>query len=290
MKKLLIGCGIVVLLIVVVVGAIGFLVAQSVRGMFQMGRQTFQLYADVNKEIPFKPPATNALSAVQVDRWLAVRKAMLPATEAFKGKLTGQKSKNPLTVLTLMTEQSSEVVKAHADALRAHKMSATEYFWIARRVITVLHGGDALKDPDLKSIADAQARSVMQMRQGGRGPIGPGPRPSNMDAMFVPMTSQEIMTSLAVLKSHKKAMLETNDLTMLDSVGWGISEASLRERNAQSGRAASKPSASQAVKPSGDQATTTATTATQKPAPQKPASKPVGAVPGFGLRAGVARA
>jgi hypothetical protein len=102
---------------------------------------------------------------------------------------------------------------------------------------------------------------------------------------------------LAVLKSHKKALLETSDLTMLDSVGWGISEASMRERSAQSGGAAPKSSTPLAAKSSGNQAATTATTttttqalpkatATPKPAPQTNVSKPVGALPGLGLRAG----
>jgi hypothetical protein len=208
MKKVLIGCGIVVLLVIVAVGAVGFIMVRAGKKMVESGQKMAQAYKETDRLFAFTPPAGEIVTGEQLDRWLAVRQKVLPSVAAFKKRFESQPGKNPFVVIGAVMEQSGQFVDAHVAALKDRKMSALEYFWIARRVFTALQSGDALKDAELKDVVAAFGKmneGARQRQQGG-----------NSAAMYVPMTSEAIAKTLATIKQRKQALLATRDVTIAD--------------------------------------------------------------------------
>lgn len=151
MKKVLIGCGVVFLLMVMLaVGAIIFLVvgAKKIGARYeQAGIAVQQLKAD----FPFAEPVdeTADLDAARLNDYFVVRDQLVDRTmkvsffaELEKASTTKvQPNIGMGDILGLMTKDIPLLLQDYAAALRTSKMSPEEYAWFSRRVFEAIRGG-----------------------------------------------------------------------------------------------------------------------------------------------------
>jgi hypothetical protein len=205
MKKVLIGCGVVLMLGVIVAAIGGVMAVRAIKNIAGQGEQMVKAYDATNTANPFDPEAAGPPTAEQLDRWLAVRRGVLPSVQGFKDTMESVQDRNPFAVIGAVVEEGGAFVDGHAAALGANAMSSDEYFWIGMRVYTALASGDARQDEDLKGLA---AEIDKLMRQQGQN--------NNAAAMYTSLTSAEIVTILEMVKERKETFLETKDVVFAD--------------------------------------------------------------------------
>lgn len=156
MKKVLLGC-----LIVLVIAFIGFGVAgyyafrwaqpmiQSTGDYLERARQMARLGDRVQNRAPYVPPASGELTSSQVDRFIAVQTRVRDelgtrwAEIETKSAQIRDKTRNNQRELTfaeftsVLSDISNiymEARRAQIDALNVHKFSDGEYTWVRNRV------------------------------------------------------------------------------------------------------------------------------------------------------------
>ena len=156
MKKVLLGC-----LIVLVIAFIGFGVAgyyafrwaqpmiQSTGDYLERARQMARLGDRVQNRAPYVPPATGELTSSQVDRFVAVQTRVRDElgtrwteieTKSAQIRDKTQNNQRELTfaeftsVLSDISNIYMEARRAQVDALNVHKFSDGEYTWVRNRI------------------------------------------------------------------------------------------------------------------------------------------------------------
>lgn len=156
MKKILVGC-----LIVLVIAFIGFGVAgyyayrwaqpmiQSTGDYLDRAREMTRLGDRVQNRAPYVPPSTGELTALQVDRFIAVQGRVRDElgsrwteieTKSAEIRDKTQNNQRELTFsefTTVLSDLSSlylEARRAQVDALNVHKFSDGEYTWVRNRI------------------------------------------------------------------------------------------------------------------------------------------------------------
>lgn len=122
MKKVLMGCGVLILIVFVI---FGFLVYQGVKmgKSFASGmEETKKQYSALNSRHPFTAPADGIVTQEQMLRWIAVRDASLAPVQNLDSKLKAEKTKNPLKVLEGVMGVFQEIARTHVTILDGQKM------------------------------------------------------------------------------------------------------------------------------------------------------------------------
>jgi len=194
MKKLAIGCGVVLLLGIIAAGAVGYYLYSQARSMVaqfaQLGEAT-----DIEKGVKlrgsFTPPASGELTASQVDRLLRVQtkiKERLGATFADmerKYKALAEKKETTIADAPALMAAYRDLAAAwltakrtQVEALNEVELSLDEYRWIRDHAYRAL--GMPFVDLDVGKFAEA-IRSGRSFNQPGeiRGSFGPAGPESN---------------------------------------------------------------------------------------------------------------
>ncbi|MEO8681086.1 MAG: hypothetical protein ABI665_18695 [Vicinamibacterales bacterium] len=156
MKKVVVGCLIVLLVGVVGFGVAGFWAYRAAKPMFKSAsnyldkaREVASLGDRITIKSPYTAPADGELTSAQVDRFVAVqsrvrlqlgdRWAELQAkSEALKKKADGAKGELSFSeaarVFSDFTGLYMEARRAQVNALNVQKFSESEYTWVRNRV------------------------------------------------------------------------------------------------------------------------------------------------------------
>jgi hypothetical protein len=193
MKKLLIGCGLVVLLLAVAGAGITYWlyrrVSTTVSQMTEVGRAP-ELDRQVRNTTPFSPPADGGLSAAQVERLVSVQRGVREKLGRRFGELE-QKYKTLLdkqeaTALDLpqivaayrdLAALWSEAKRAQVDALNASGFSLEEYRWVRSQAYAAL--GVPIVELDVSRILEQIQNATQDVGpddvrvKGSIGPSGP---------------------------------------------------------------------------------------------------------------------
>ena len=191
MKKLAIGCGLVLVLVGVVVAAASYYVYRQASATFAQFRelgQVPQIESTVRNRASFTPPATEELTAAQVERLVKVQGLVRQRLgQRFSELQTKYKSfidKKDTTVLDLpallaayrdVASAWMEAKRSQADALNSVDMSLDEYRWIRNQAYRAL--GAPYVDFDVAKLVDGikNNRTTIEPGQilGSVGPAGP---------------------------------------------------------------------------------------------------------------------
>lgn len=194
MKKVVIGC-LVVLAIVAIGGAIGtYLVYQKVRGTMAEFAQ-FQEVPDLERQVrnvsAFTPPESGELTSSQVERFVTVQekvRANLGASfSRMEERYKALTSKDDASVVDLpeilaayrdLAASYTSAKRAQVDALNEHGFSLDEYRWVKRQVYQAL--GLTYLDIDVGALVEAiasgdpsEATTEPARMAGSVGPSGP---------------------------------------------------------------------------------------------------------------------
>ena len=156
MKKLLVGCLIVLVIGIIGLAAAGYYAYRAVRPVIdnasnymEKAREVTRLGEEISNKTPFEPPTSGELTQQQVERFIAVQ-TRVRSDVSDKWSQIEQKSKemrekadrkNPDWTLAEFTNVFSEIAniwvdarKSQVQALNVQKFSEDEYQWVRRRV------------------------------------------------------------------------------------------------------------------------------------------------------------
>jgi len=213
-KKFLIGCGVVVVLIVGVAVIGGVFVFRQFKGVGERFKNLAVQVEAIDRQFPFTPPADRLLKEDRLVVWLGVLKQHRQDGDQF-GKPDPRQggfkmAQAMMTAFPRLGEQLTQHLKAVA-------MSMEEYRWILGQVVGTLHSGDAQADASLKpmvSVIESQAVTP----QGDR-------RMDNQLAMLAaPVTSQQITHNVQLLKKHEKEFLAAGSAISMDGMLMGMTQ------------------------------------------------------------------
>lgn len=223
MKKFLKGCGIVVLIsVVLLVGGIIF-ATLKIRSTAKQVTGTITEMQTLNTEHPFTKPAANAMDAARLNDFFTVRTSIMQLLEKDEviAKLKG--NKNPklgfsdFTHLALKLPQI--IAKEFKAQLEAKNMSPNEYSWFVRTIYSTIYDGKMDGDKELIPLYDTLDENltqfnlqVQQMKQSGTKPVG-------WDAVISPPGSIDEATKTAnrdLVLAHKEAILDYPQLAFLE--------------------------------------------------------------------------
>lgn len=146
MKKILVGCLIVVVIAIIGVGAAGYFAYRAVKPVIdnasnyvEKAREVTRLGENITVKTPFAPPASGELTQQQVERFIAVQ-TRVRSELSDKWTQIEQKSKE-LRAKADFTSVFSDIAniwldarKSQVNALNIQKFSEAEYEWVRRRV------------------------------------------------------------------------------------------------------------------------------------------------------------
>jgi hypothetical protein len=188
MKKLAIGCGIVLLLMGVVAVGVGYYVYRQASSMIAQLRELDrvpEIERSVRVKTAYVPPATGELAAAQVERLVKVqamvRQRLGQRFNELETKYKTLMDKKEATIVDVpalvgayrdMAAAWMEAKRSQVDALNSVDMSLEEYKWIREQTYRAL--GVPYMDFDVAKIVEQIRSGQTDMEPGQiRGSVGP---------------------------------------------------------------------------------------------------------------------
>ncbi|MCI0413198.1 hypothetical protein L0222_10420 [bacterium] len=165
-KVVLIGCGIVLVIGIIIIAAGGFFVRSKFKEFTEGTSDVEKTTKQLSQNYPFTPPANGVITESQMQRFLAARKQIFSVYKRYEGELKKlDKDKPDLSVLTKGWSFWKDLRAEHAKALAAQKMSPEEYQYIVNAVYkTWLASGtkEVLKDQSFSDAAEKNLRDMIE--------------------------------------------------------------------------------------------------------------------------------
>lgn len=167
MKKIIIALLVIVGVIIVAIGGIGYYVFNKARAFLAPIQQYAALDKNVTNTSAYKPPASGELTEDMVKRFMAVQQGMITtlgpvvnemkATEdAFMARQQAEHRKSTpgedFKVITDLMQFILQAKNAWADALNQQKFSIDEYYWVRGRVYAA--AGMQIEELGLRSLSE----------------------------------------------------------------------------------------------------------------------------------------
>ena len=183
MKKVLIGCAVVVVLLVTLLVGSAVFVYLKVNRVKKDLEETKVAMAELNKQHPFTVPQKDDVGAERLNDFFAIRNRMMELLLADQvvAKLVAN-DKNPQLGLTDMMHLGVNATRTLATVfttqIEVKKMSPDEYTYYVRFVYTTIYKGKLDGDPELTrmytEIDETLTQFNLQMSQAAKGhaPVG----------------------------------------------------------------------------------------------------------------------
>jgi hypothetical protein len=207
LKKVLIGCGIFVLLCIVLMVACTMWAYNTGKGFVDSGRKMASQYESTNTQFPFDESASTEVTGEQLDRWLSVRERLAPEAKTFEQQLIDKAGANPLSVPKLMLKQSEQFVREHVASLEINGMSYDEYLWVTNQVGTAMLSAEARSTEGMDAI-NAEFEEVQSRLRDNNNDL--------RTMIYADQTAEQSQALLALLKAREALFVETMDLFAAD--------------------------------------------------------------------------
>jgi len=153
MRKLLIGCGVVLVIFVAVFGYFSYRAFKGVASMVgQMQNLGAQLQA-TNAQYPFTAPQDGLIGQERFEDWLAVRREVVEVSSALMKEMEGVR--NIGSAFSRVSDVLVRPGEALLAALANHQMSADEYLYVTGQVFGTLEDPDIVNRPEAQSLVSA---------------------------------------------------------------------------------------------------------------------------------------
>ena len=196
MKKVLIGCGVLFVILAALVAGGGYFAVQTFK---QVGSEMKVAGDDLqatNRDFPFAAPADGKLSEKQLLTWLKIREE-----DSALGKQRQETMKaGRFRAMRKMVNIMPDMIKEYVKNLRAEKMSAAEYAWITGQIMGALKSRAAAKDPktaELAALIEQPDFSNQARRPGGFRWV------QNNRPEYAPLAVEDAQPVLDLLKKHE---------------------------------------------------------------------------------------
>ncbi|MCC5874671.1 MAG: hypothetical protein JJU11_00495 [Candidatus Sumerlaeia bacterium] len=166
MKKILIGCGcLTVLILTVCIGGFVYFGIQTTRFIGDI-EAAFDGLKQLEEDYPFTEPDPPRLTNDLLDRYFAARSGLITAVEdhpTYSKFLTreGVDAMGPMEAVRAVMGGPVFVAETMTTNLSAQEMSPSEYIWITQTVgATIIQGSETRNDPTMTSILDVAKGEV----------------------------------------------------------------------------------------------------------------------------------
>ncbi len=199
MKSFLIGCGVVMLILViggVVVGVAGYKFFKTYGSEMVSLMERVQ---EVNGKYPYFPQQGQVADPQRVDAWLGAFKQMEPQTNEFGGifeKLEKGKDIGP-GIISKVIKGAVSYNLALAESLDQQHMSFVEYYWIMSYMIATFKSPDTSKHAELAPIVANYKTGLTKLKDFKRGN-------NNLDHFFsMQLSAQQFEAMATIIKDRQ---------------------------------------------------------------------------------------
>ncbi|MBN2029662.1 hypothetical protein JW824_05400 [bacterium] len=151
MKKVLIGCGVTSVIILIIIVYAGYRVYRFAQDIGFQLKEVNEQYETLDVQIPFTEPEDGLIPPHRFDLWIQLR---MDLSEQINGMVDSIGNFSIQTIFQIR-EQTFEMADLFAGSLETALMSPSEYLWITRQVVGVLNSGDAQANPQMDEIIQA---------------------------------------------------------------------------------------------------------------------------------------
>lgn len=201
MRGLLIGCGVILLIGVILAGYFGYRAVKAVRGIATAAAQIQSDLAATNQDFPFAPPADGLVDEERFGVWMEARRDLAAASDELLGRF--EEGNNVWAMMGSMGDLFTKPGEAMVQALNSARMSVAEYQFIAGQVYGTLDNGDVRAMPEAEALVSAydgfierQSAAVQNNSEG-------------LPDLSAPVTSAQAAHMIDLILAHEDAMLET---------------------------------------------------------------------------------
>lgn len=223
MKKLLIGCAVVVLLLVTLLVGSAVYVYVKVNRVKKDLEETKVAMAELNKQHPFTVPQKDDVEAERLNDFFAIRNRMMEMLLADQvvARLVAN-DKNPqlglMDMMHLAVNLPRTLAKEFTTQLEAKKMSPDEYSYYVRFVYTTIYKGKMDDDPEMSrmytEIDEALTQFNLQMSQAAQG--HPPVAWNNVVAEDASLDEEAAKLQYDLVLDHKDEILKYPQLAFLE--------------------------------------------------------------------------
>ncbi len=187
MKKLLIGCSVVFLIIAVLMFAGGYYGYKKVlEPIYTTSKILVESYERVNEDFPFERPASGLMEEGRYEKFLSVRNALAESGRKMLERLEELDSAEGEVSFIDKLKQAKGLFEAirdlgmnHVEQLRQEGMSAKEYVWHARvQLATIIHAAEegrlqeeAPEAASLVEFINSSSKRLENLSQQGQGDL-----------------------------------------------------------------------------------------------------------------------
>lgn len=227
MKKLLIGCGIAALLVLVVCLGVGIWGARKAHQAFADMEAAFESVAELERKYPFTAPEGYQLTAERLDRYFRARGAMLSKAEEhpFIGPmLTAQDPStiniSPMQIAGMMFTIPTFLAETVNEGLDPVSMGPSEYAWTMRAVSATIVQGAARNDPQMTAILDAMEVELPAINEAfqaaGQGTITRDMEQAMAQFERQEMSQDELRRNIGLLTPHRSKITDRARISLLE--------------------------------------------------------------------------
>jgi hypothetical protein len=206
-KKVLIGCGVIVLLCVILFITCSVVLVKGVKGMAESAQRIAEKYESTNSRFAFAPRDDQALTEAQLDRWLAVRDRMMPYANTFVSDLESEFEKNPIGAIKNMFKQAENFAIEHTKAMEIQEMSSDEYRWITEQALAVLSSEEAAANQDMAPLMTEYNAVNSELQREQQIDLG---------YMSGYMTPEQIQAAIPMLLQRQEPLTQTMRMFVAD--------------------------------------------------------------------------
>ena len=210
MRKLLLGCGIVLLLLVGVFGFMTWKAFQGFQSMFSELASIQENLSATNRRFPFTPPEDGLIAQERFDKWMAVRLPVAKAANAALAEL--QKQKPGLEIFAKLRDVLARPGNALISSLNKNQMSSAEYRYIAGQMIGALESGDGRARAEAKPLVrayDQLKNSAFESMQQSQ---------LSLSNLALPVTSGQIRHNMDLMLAREQDMIDSMSALVADAI------------------------------------------------------------------------
>lgn len=225
MKKFLVGCAVVVVLLVTLLTGAAIFVYIKINHVRKDLEETKVAMTDLNKQHPFTVPQEDDVEAARLNDFFAVRNRMMEMllADPVVTKLVAN-DKNPqlglMDMMHLLVNLPRTLAKEFTTQLEAKKMSPDEYNYYVRFIYTTIYKGKMDGDPEMSrlytEIDETLTQFNLQLSQAANG--HPPVAWNNVVAEDTSLDEAEAKRHYDLVLDHKDELLEHPQLAFLEFV------------------------------------------------------------------------
>lgn len=238
MKKILIGCGcLTVLMISICSGILIYFSIQAQRFVGDM-EAAFDGIKELEEKYPFTAPDPPRLASGQLNRYFIAREGLILAIEEHPTyskflHADAPPQLGPMETVRAMVGAPFFLAKTVTDNLTGQEMSPTEYLWITQTIgATIIQGAEDRNDPNMRSILE-----TANVELGTFNEILESLEQGNVDSDYensldrlrrfrIPETT--LLQNIAAVTAHQQKLEQRPRLLLVELVFFGNLQEELR--------------------------------------------------------------